>query len=125
MSQPALVTNYYTNANGAGLYNLPQYNANRTAGRNDVITAPNTYSLYTLSQVQALNIGVPLLTKDPATGKFKLTIGVTKSTNLATVPSTAFPMTGAGVTTTINAAGKLEFVFPVSDNAAFFRVQAQ
>jgi hypothetical protein len=34
-------------------------------------------------------------------------------------------MNGADMTSVINAQGKLEFVFPVSDNAAFFRVQAQ
>ena len=34
-------------------------------------------------------------------------------------------MTGAGTSTIINGAGKLEFEFPVSDNAAFFRLQSQ
>ena len=97
--QSALVSSYYATANGAGLY--------------------------TTTQVQALNVGVPLLTKDTTTGKFKLTIGVTKSTNLVTVPFTAFPMNSAGFTTIINAAGKLEFQFTVPDNAAFFRVQSQ
>ena len=111
--------------NTFNLYTAAQYNGNYTSGQNSILNSPNTYSLYTLSQVQALNVGVPLLTKDPATGKFKLTIGVKKSTNLATVPFSDFPMNGAGVTTTINAQGKLEFVFPVTDNAAFFRVQAQ
>jgi hypothetical protein len=120
--QPSPV-NFFLTSNA--LFTQSLYDANRTAGRNDVINSPNTYSLYTLSQVQALNVGVPLLTKDAVTGKFKLTIEVTKSTNLATVPFTAFPMNGAGMTTTINAQGKLEFVFPVTDNAAFFRVQSQ
>ena len=98
VAQPALVNNYYANANGAGLY--------------------------TTSQVQALNVGVPVLTKDTGTGKFKLTIGVKKTTNL-TQPFLDFPMNGAGFTTVINAAGKLEFQFTVPDNAAFFRVQSQ
>ena len=98
VNQPALVNTYFSNANGAGLY--------------------------TTAQVQALNVGVPLLTKDTVTGKFKLTIGVRKTTNLAQ-PFLDFPMTGAGTTTAINAAGKLEFQFPVSDNAAFFRLQSQ
>ena len=62
---------------------------------------------------------------DSVTGKFKLTIGLRKSTNLAAVPFSDFPMNGAGMTSVINAQGQLEFVFPVSDNAAFFRVQAQ
>jgi hypothetical protein len=65
--------------------------------------------------VQALNVGVPLLTKDAGTGKFTLTIGVQKTTNLATLPFTDFPMTGVGTTTVINGAGKLEFQFTVPD----------
>jgi alpha-tubulin suppressor-like RCC1 family protein len=109
--------------NTYNLYSLPQYNANRTAGQNDVINAPNTYSLYTLPQVQALNVSAPLLTKDQTTGNFKLTIGVQKANDL--IHFNAFPMSGTGVTTMINAQGKLEFVFPVSDTAAFFKVQAQ
>ncbi|MCX6840567.1 MAG: SUMF1/EgtB/PvdO family nonheme iron enzyme, partial [Verrucomicrobia bacterium] len=57
----ALVSTYYENASAAGLYNQTLYNANRTAGQSDVINSPNAYSLYTLSQVQNLNVGVPLL----------------------------------------------------------------
>ena len=84
----------------------------------------SSVGLYTPAQVQALNVGVPLLTKDAVTGKFKLTIGVQKTTDLA-LPFADFPMNGAGFTTIINGAGKLEFEFTVPDNAAFFRVQAQ
>jgi hypothetical protein len=90
-----------------------------------VISSPNTYSLYTLSQVQALNVGVPLLTKNAGTGTFKLTIGVQKSTTLQPGSFLDFPMSGTGVTTVINAQGKLEFQFTVPDSAAFFRVQSQ
>lgn len=97
-SQPALVNAYFANANNNGLY--------------------------TTSQVQALNVGTPLLTKNPATGKFTLTIGIKKTTNLA-LPFSDFPMTGPGTSAIINGAGKLEFEFPSSDNAAFFRLQSQ
>ena len=65
-----------------------------------------------------------LFVTHPDKHKFKLTIGVRKTTNLAQ-PFLDFPMTGAGTTTAIHAAGKLEFQFPVSDNAAFFRLQSQ
>ena len=123
VSQPALVNTYYTNANAANLYTQTQYNANRTAGQNDVTSSPNTYSLYTLSQVQTLNAGKPLLTKDAGTGKWKLTIGIQKSPNLATTPFAAFPFTAPD--TTINAQGQIEFLFTGPGNAAFFRVQAQ
>mgnify|MGYP007028613709 CR=1 FL=1 len=124
VSQASLVNTYYTNANVANLYSKTQYDANRTAGRADVISSPNTYSLYTLSQVQALNVGVPLMVKDPVTGKFKLTLGVQKSPNLTT-PFLAFPMTGAGTATSIDAAGKLEFEFTSPDDAAFFRIESE
>ena len=111
--------------NTYNLYTATQHAANYTAGQNIIINSPNTYSLYTLPQVQTLNVDVPLLVKDPVTGKFKLTMGVKKTTNLATIPFGDFPMNGAGMTSVINAEGKVEFVFPVLDNAAFFRVEAR
>ena len=98
VSQPALVNIYYANANGAGLF--------------------------TTNQVQALNVGVPLLQRNPATGVFKLTIGVKKTTNLL-LPFADFPMNAPGTSTIINGAGKLEFQFTVPDNAAFFRLESQ
>ena len=117
----ALVSTYYDNAAAASLYNQTQYNANRTAGQNDVINSPNTYSLYTLSQIQNLNVGTPLLQRNPSTGEFTLTIGVDKSTNLSTW--TPIPMTVPQ--TIINSQGKMEFRFTTPDNAAFFRLQTQ
>ena len=103
-------------------YNQAQYDANFTAGQNNVITNPNTFSLYTLSQVQTLNIGTPLLTKDAGTGQVKLTIGVKNSPSL-NQPFTDFPLTAPGAS--INAQGKLEFLFTVPGNAAFFRLESQ
>jgi hypothetical protein len=81
----------------------------------------NTAGLYTPSQVQALNVPTPLLTKDATTGDFKLTIGVEKSSDLSIF--SPFPMTVPQ--TTINAQGKLEFRFTATDDAAFFRLEAQ
>lgn len=95
VAQPALVNTLMSNASGAGLY--------------------------TTSQVQALNVGTPLITKNPTTGLFKLTIGVEKSTNLQTF--TPFPMTEPQ--TFINGAGKLDFYFTAPDNAAFFQIRAE
>lgn len=97
-SQPALVAAYFANASNNGLY--------------------------TTAQVQALNVGVPLLQRNATTGKFTLTIGVKKTTVLGQ-PFLDFPMTGTGTGTFINGVGKLEFEFPSSDNAAFFRLQSQ
>jgi hypothetical protein len=96
VNQSPLVATYYANANGA--------------------------NLYTPAQVQALNMGVPLIQKSPA-GIFTLTIGVEKSTTLQPGSFQPFPMTAPQ--TTINGSGKLEFQFTVPDNAAFFRLQAQ
>ncbi len=151
VSQPAQVSTYFANANNAGLFNqtqynnnrvagqadvtsnpnafslysLSQYNNNRTAGQADVLTNPNPFGLYDLSQVQSLNVGVPLLQKNPTTGKFTLTIGVKQSANPANSSFTDFPMIGADIATRINGAGKLEFEFSAIGRAAFYRVQSQ
>ena len=86
-------------------------------GDADVLANPNSYGLYSLTQVQALNVGTPLLVKNPTTGKFKLTVGVEKSTNLENFTPMPIP-----VSAVINAQGKMEFEFTSTDNAAFFRV---
>ena len=90
-------------------------------GRAQVTDFPNNYGLYNLSQVQALHVGTPLLAKDSATGKFKLTIGVEKSTNLVNFSPMAIPVGAA----TINAQGKMEFEFTSPDNAAFYRLESR
>lgn len=95
VSQPELVDVLFANANGANLYRL--------------------------DQVQALNVNTPLISRDPATGRFKLTLGLRKSTNLA--DEVPFPMTPAQ--TAINVDGELEFEFDGSEDAAFFRVGAE
>ncbi len=115
-----------------GLYTQVQYDAalqqgmtaglqtGMSAGRSQVLDYPNTYGLYSLKQVQALNVGVPLLAKDPVSGKFKLTIGVKKSIDLITYG--AFPIpTGAA---SLNANGEMEFQFSSPDKAAFFRLDS-
>ena len=90
-------------------------------GRTQVTDFPNNYGLYSLSQVQALHVGTPLLAKDSASGKFKLTIGVEKSTNLVNFSPMAIPVGAA----TINAQGKMEFQFTSPDNAAFYRLESR
>jgi len=119
--QTGLVSTYFAAASSNGLYNQTQYDAHRVTGRSDVVNAPNTYGLYSLSQIHVLNIDAPLLTKDPVTGLFKLTIGLEKSTNLNTFSH--FPMSAPG-TVTLNTQGSLDFEFSSPDNAAFYRVQA-
>jgi hypothetical protein len=93
----------------------------RTLGREDVTNAPNTYGLYNLSQVQALNVGTPLLAKNSATGKFKLTVKAKKSTDLVNFSDMPFSAEDA----VINSNGEMEFQFTSPDNAAFFRIESR
>lgn len=124
MSNPATLT-----LTQGTLYTQAQYDAalltglqaGMQAGRTQVTDSPNNYGLYRLNQVQALNVGTPLLTKDPVSGKFKLTIGVKKSTDLTTF--SAFPFTSGEAT--FNALGEMEFRFSSPDNAAFFRLETR
>jgi len=95
VSQPAQVSTYYAKANGAGLYSA--------------------------SQIQALNVGARFLPRNPATGQFKLEISMEKSADLTTF--TPFPFLAPQ--TTVNGQGKIEFLFTVPDNAAFFRLLPQ
>ncbi|MEI6603681.1 MAG: putative Ig domain-containing protein [Verrucomicrobiota bacterium] len=94
-NQPELVATLYGGANGAGLY--------------------------TASQVETLSIGTPLLKRDPLSGQFKLTLGLSKTTNLTNF--SFFPIAAPQVT--INANGELELRFDSEDAAAFFRVEAK
>ena len=84
----------------------------------------NGAGYFTPSQVQALNVGVPLIQRNATTGEFKLTIGLEKSTNLG-VPNSFVPFPFIGAGTVINGEGKIEFLFTAPDNAAFFRLQSQ
>ncbi len=80
-------------------------------------------SLYTPSQVQDLNVGIPLIQRNPSNGTFTLTFGVEKSGTLGPGSWIPFPMTAPQ--TTINGQGKLEFQFTVPDSTAFFRLQTE
>ena len=111
------------------LYTQAQYDsalqngltAGIAVGRAQVTDSPNSYGLYSLAQVQGLNVGTPLLAKDQVSGKFKLTIGAKKSADLTTY--TALPFSAGDAT--INAQGEMEFQFTSSDNAAFFRLESK
>ena len=95
VSQPSLVNTFFSNAKAAGLY--------------------------TASQVQALNVGTPLISRDPATGRFTLTIGATKSADLVSFLPFPFNLPN----TTINAQGQIQFEFTSQENAAFFRLESR
>ncbi len=83
----------------------------------------NAAGFFSTAQVQALNVGVPLIQRDPQTGTFTLTIGVAKSATLLPGSFDPFPMTAPQ--TIINGAGNLEFQFTVPDDAAFFQIRAE
>lgn len=111
--------------NDWGEYNLSSlgfdWQVNNAALVTTLMSKANTAGLFTANQVQDINVGSPLIQKNPTSGEFTLTLGVEKSTNLSSfVP---FPMTAPQ--TLINGQGKLEFRFTVPDNAAFFRLKAQ
>lgn len=111
--------------NDWGEYNLSSmgfdWQVNNAALVTTLMSKANTAGLFTASQVQDINVGSPLIQRNPSSGEFTLTFGVEKSTNLSSfVP---FPMTAPQ--TLINGQGKLEFRFTVPDNAAFFRLKAQ
>jgi hypothetical protein len=84
----------------------------------EVINDPNTHGLYTPDQMRDLALGRPVLERDPATGKFRLKLGVQKSTNLNQWQT--LPVTGADVSVNNNDI-QVEFTSP--DGAAFFRVE--
>ena len=94
-SQPALVANYYANAWGAGLSSL--------------------------SQVQALNAGTPLIER-AEDGEFTLTLELEKSTDLSNFQPFDF---SGGVTDVQAAEGKIEIRFMSPENASFFRLKAR
>jgi hypothetical protein len=72
--------------------------------------------------VQSIYLNEPVISKNSATGQFKLTISVLKTANLTT-NFQPFPMSAPQ--TTINAAGELEFQFFTSDPASFFLLEAR
>jgi hypothetical protein len=96
VNQSALVNTLFANAAGAGLY---------TAG-----------------QVQAIKSGTPLIARDPETGKFKLTLDWKKSTTLTDFLDFPAP---AGSAVSISPQGDVEFEFPSTDAAAFYRIEME
>jgi hypothetical protein len=99
------------------------YGADQTVavGTPGDINGDGVVDLYSLSQVQALNVGTPLLQRDSSTGAFTLTIGVAKSADL--VHFSPFSITAPQIN--VDGQGRVQVQFTVPDNAAFFRLQAQ
>ncbi|MBK8093424.1 MAG: SUMF1/EgtB/PvdO family nonheme iron enzyme [Verrucomicrobiaceae bacterium] len=97
------------------------WQTDQTALVTTLFSGANSAGLYSNTQVQELNVGTPLLTRNATTGAFKLTLGIQKSANL--INFTPFPMTVPQIQ--LNAQGELEFEFTSTDNAAFYRLQAK
>ncbi|MFO1488772.1 MAG: hypothetical protein U1F65_09865 [Verrucomicrobiota bacterium] len=95
ISQTNLVNIYHGNANGAGYY--------------------------TQSQLQALDVGAPLIARNAANGQFELTIGVNKSTNLATFAPMPLTTPQVGV----DGQGKVRVQIADTNNIGFYRIYAQ
>ncbi len=81
----------------------------------------NAGGLYNTSQIQALNIGIPLISKNATSGDFEMTVGLQKSTDLQSFQHFSLNNTE----TAIEPDGRLKIRFSVPDNAAFYRLQAE
>jgi len=65
----------------SGLYNQSQYDSNRTAGRNEILNSPNSYNLYSTSQIQNLGLGGIILNRN-ANNQLVLNYQILQSTDL-------------------------------------------
>jgi sugar lactone lactonase YvrE len=81
----------------------------------------NTGGLYNTSQIQAMNIGIPLISKNATSGQFEISVKLQKSTNLQTFQQFSLNATD----TTIEPDGSLKIRFIAPDSTAFFRLQAK
>jgi hypothetical protein len=109
--------------NGDGTVSQTEFAAILAALPNPLATQ-NAAGYYTKAQVQSLNVNASLIEKI-SPGRFRLTLGIQKSTNPATNPFTDFSLASPGSFHQINPQGELEFEFPSADDAAFFRVEAR
>lgn len=82
----------------------------------------NAAGYYTAGQVQDLHVDTPLISQ-VSPGLFRLTLGLRKSADLSTNPFSNFSFATPGTTLQINPEGKIEFEFPATDDAAFFRIE--
>jgi len=97
------------------------WQVNQSALVSTYFTTANLNGLYTQSQLQALHVGTPMITRDPLTQQFTLTIRIEKSTDL--FDFAPFPVLLPGVS--INPQAEIEYQFTVPDNAAFFLLKSK
>jgi hypothetical protein len=75
--------------------------------------------LFLSSDIQALNIDVPLIVRNPATGQCTLTLGVQRSSDLRHLDP--FPLNALQIT--VSPQGKIQVTFSSPASASFFRVE--
>ena len=78
------------------LFSSTQYEANRIAGQQDVIARPESYGLYTISQIQNMAVGDLVLSRQSG-GGFVLNYDIEKSEDLqtwTTHQALSLPLTG-------------------------------
>ncbi|QJE94659.1 FG-GAP repeat protein [Luteolibacter luteus] len=118
---------FTTDTDGDGLsdaaeYNLSALNFNWRVSQSALVATYyedlNRGGLYAATQVHALR-PVHSVAKDPVSGQAKLTTHWKKSANFATFFDFPAP---AGSSVSVNPSGGIDFEFPSSDGAAFFRV---
>jgi hypothetical protein len=107
---------------GNGEVSPEEFAAVRTA-LSDELATQNAAGYFTEAQVQSLNVGKPLINQ-VSSGRFRITFGVQKSTDLNN-PFTDFSLATSGSSVLVNPEGKIEIEFPSTDAAAFFRVEAE
>jgi FG-GAP repeat len=79
----------------------------------------NAEGLFSGPQLQAMNPNTPLISKNPVTGDFKVTVAVKKSVDLMNF--SIFPLSTPGAS--INSLGALEVRFSAAEPKAFFRLE--
>lgn len=84
-----------------------------------LLSGANASGLYSAPQLQAMNPGTPLLPRDPASGRFKLTVAVKSSADL--MDFELQPMSPPAVNLTPQ--GKLEFRMPAPGPRGFYRLE--
>ena len=110
-------------SNGDGLVSQAEFAAVLAALPNELATQ-NAAGYFTEAQVRSLNVRTPLLSQ-VSPGRFRLTLGIQRSTNLSANPFIDFSFASPDSSHWINPEGELEFEFPSTDDAAFFRIEAQ
>jgi hypothetical protein len=92
-----------------GHYSQVDFEQNRNAGRNDVLSNPESYNLYTTSSIMDLNLGGVMLQK--LGGNVTLNLELQKTDNLGTIPFSHF--------------GNYSIQLNMPQNKSFLRVRAQ